>query len=109
MSDQFSAAVAAANDSLARAAAARAEEERAAEAVESMLGVRRVLISRVESLDADAPPEALAAGHRGMEEPRPARPSRPPAIWPADSMPAVKGIERRKRDRARTGRSGPCA
>ena len=61
MSDQFSAAVAAANDSLARAAAARAEEERAAEAVESMLGVRRVLISRVESLDVDAPPEALAA------------------------------------------------
>ncbi len=99
VSDQFSTAVAAANDSLARAAAARAEEERAAEAVESILGVRRVLISRVESLDVDTPPEALAAV---VEEWKGLDPLDHPAVRELAGRfdAAVKGLERRKRDRA---------
>ena len=99
VSDQYSAAVAAAHDSLARAAAARAEEERAAEAIESTLGVRRVLISRVESLDVDAPPEALAAV---IEEWKSLDPLDHAAARDLAGRfdAAVKGIERRKHDRA---------
>jgi len=105
VSDQYSAAVAAAHDSLARAAAARAEEERAAEAIESTLGVRRVLISRVESLDVDAPPEALAAV---IEEWKSLDPLDHAAARDLAGRfdAAVKGIERRKHDRAAQANRG---
>lgn len=61
LAERFAAATAAAREGLARASAARAERERAAEAVEMSLGVRRLLVSRLEGLSADTPVEAQAA------------------------------------------------
>ena len=61
IAERFRAAVEAAQARVAELEAGKAAEARASEATEGMLGVRRVLLSRLESLPPDGPPEAQAA------------------------------------------------
>jgi len=58
---RYATAVSAARDALAKVRDAREAADRAADALESSLGVRRVLIARLQGLAADAPVEAQAA------------------------------------------------
>ncbi len=61
LAERFSAAVGEAQEALARAAADREAAEQAAAAAEAAMGLRRMLVDKLESLDATAPEEAHAA------------------------------------------------
>ena len=61
LADRYATAVSAARGALAKARTAREAADRAADVLEASLGVRRVLIARLQGLTADAPVEAQAA------------------------------------------------